>query len=110
MVIALTVYSATRDRSREYTTLKALGLGRRALMRLVTAQAAALALAGTALGALLALAAKRAVDVWAPKYLIAVTLRDVALMVLAALAFALVAGFVPARYLARLDPAEAFRR
>jgi putative ABC transport system permease protein len=110
MVIALTVYTATRDRSREYTTLKALGLGRRALMRLVTAQAAALALAGTALGALLALAAKRAVDVWAPKYLIAVTLRDVALMVLAALAFALVAGFVPARYLARLDPAEAFRR
>ncbi|HET7450840.1 MAG TPA: ABC transporter permease [Gaiellaceae bacterium] len=110
MVIALTVYTSTRDRSREYATMKAVGLGRRSLLRLVAVQAGVLALAGSALGVLLAVAAKRGVAEWAPKYLIALTPADIAAMALAALAFALFAGSIPARYLARLDPAEAFRR
>jgi ABC-type antimicrobial peptide transport system permease subunit len=45
-----------------------------------------------------------------PKYLIAVTPADVLAMAAAAVAFALFAAFVPARYLGRLDPAEAYRR
>lgn len=110
LVIAITVYSSTRDRSREYATLKAIGLGRRALLRLVAVQAGAVAVAGTALGLLVALAAARGVAALAPKYLIALTARDALAMGLAALAFALLAGLVPARYLARLDPATAFRR
>jgi len=110
MVIALTVYTSVRDRSREYATLKTVGLGGRGLMRLAAVQASVLALAGSALGVLLALAATRGVAEWAPKYLIAVTPTDVVAMGAAALAFALFAAFVPARYLAQLDPAEAFRR
>jgi ABC-type antimicrobial peptide transport system permease subunit len=42
--------------------------------------------------------------------LIAVTPADIFAMAAAAVAFALFAAFVPARYLAQLDPAEAFRR
>lgn len=110
LVIATTVYSSTRDRSREYATLKAIGLGRRALLRLVALQAGALALVGTALGVALALAAARGVSELAPKYLIVLSAADVGRMALAALAFALVAGLLPARYLANLDPATAFRR
>jgi putative ABC transport system permease protein len=110
LVIALTVYSATRDRAREYATLKALGLGRAGLLRLVAVQAAALALVGTVLGFVLALVAARGVSALAPKYLIALGPRDAALMTAAALVFALVAGLVPARYLANLDPATAFSR
>ena len=109
MVIALTVYTSTRDRSREYATLKAVGLRGRGLLRLVGVQACVLALAGSALGVLLALAAARGVSAWAPKYLIVIAQADVAAMAAAALVFALVAGFVPLRYLARLDAAEAFR-
>jgi putative ABC transport system permease protein len=110
LVIALTVYSATRDRAREYATLKALGLARAALLRLIALQAAALALVGTVLGFVLALAAARVVSAVAPKYLIALGPRDAALMTAAALVFALLAGLVPARYLANLDPATAFSR
>lgn len=110
LVIAITIYTSTRDRSREYATLKAVGLGRGALLRLVAAQAGAIAVAGTALGVVLAAAASRGVAELAPKYLIVVTSSDIARVGVAALLFALVAGLVPARYLANLDPATAFRR
>jgi putative ABC transport system permease protein len=110
LVIGLTVYSVTRDRSREYATLKALGLTRGALLRLVALQAGALALVGTVFGFLLALAAARGVSALAPKYLIALGPRDALAMTAAALLFALVAGLVPARYLANLDPATALTR
>ena len=110
LVIGLAVYSSTAERSREYATLKALGLGRRALFRLIGVQAAGLALGGTALGILLALTAARAVSELAPKYLIAISAGGVAAIAASALAMALVAALVPARFLARLDPASAFRR
>jgi len=110
LVIAITVYSSTRDRSREYATLKAIGLGHRALLRLVAVQAGALALFGTALGVALAAAAARGVGELAPKYLIVLSGADVGRMGLAALVFALVAGLLPARFLANLDPATALRR
>ena len=110
LVIAITVYSATRDRAREYATLKAIGLRRRGLVRLVSFQAGALAVAGTALGVGFAVAGAAVVGVLAPKYLIALTASDALWMGIAAVVFALVAALAPARYLDRLDPATAFRR
>jgi len=110
LVIGLAVYSSTAERSREYATLKALGLRRRALFRLVGAQAAGLALAGTALGIIFALGAARGVSALAPKYLIAISAESVVAIAAAALAMALFAALVPARFVARLDPASAFRR
>jgi ABC-type antimicrobial peptide transport system permease subunit len=77
-VIAITVYSTIRDRAREYATLKAIGLRRRALVRLVSLQAGALAVAGTALGVGFALAGAAVVGVLAPKYPIALTASDAA--------------------------------
>jgi ABC-type antimicrobial peptide transport system permease subunit len=76
----------------------------------VGGQAAGLALAGTALGILVSLAAARGVSAFAPKYLIAITAESVVAIAVAALAMALVAALVPARFVARLDPASAFRR
>jgi ABC-type antimicrobial peptide transport system permease subunit len=90
--------------------LKAIGLRRRALLRLVSLQAWALAVAGTALGVGFALAGAAVVGVLAPKYLIALTASDALWMALAAFVFALFAALAPARYLDRLDPASAFRR
>ena len=110
LVIGLTVYSSTAERSREYATLKALGLGGRALYRLVGAQAASLALAGTGLGILLAVGAARGVSALAPKYLIAISAGSVATVAASALAMAVIAALVPSRLLVRLDPASAFRR
>ena len=110
LVIGLAVYSSTAERGREYATLKALGLDRRALFGLVGAQAAELALAGTALGIVLAFAVARGVSALAPKYLIAIGLGTVAVIAVSALAIAIVAALVPARFVARLDPASALRR
>lgn len=110
LVIAITIYSATRDRSREYATLKAIGITRAGLLRLVALQSGALAALGTAVGVVLAIVAVRGVAAIAPKYLIALAPRDALAMALAALVFALLAGLVPARYLANLDPATAFNR
>ena len=110
MVIGLTVYTSTSERGREYATLKAIGLGRLPLLRLGATQAGALALGGTVVGTGLAFAGMRAASALAPKYLIVVGAESVLLMAAAALAMALLASFLPARYLARLDPATAFRR
>jgi putative ABC transport system permease protein len=110
MVIGLTVYSSTSERGREYATLKAIGLRRGALLRLTGAQAGVLALAGTALGTALAFAGLSAAAALAPKYLIVITPGSVASMSAAALLMAVAAALLPARYLARLDPATAFRQ
>ena len=110
MVIGLSVYTSTSERGREYATLKAIGLGRGSLLRLAGTQAGALALAGTVVGTGLAFAGVRAATALAPKYLVVVSAESVALMSAGALVMALVAGLLPARYLARLDPATAFRQ
>ncbi len=110
LVVGLTVYSSTAERSREYATLKALGLRKGALIRLAGTQAVVLALAGTLAGTLAAFAVVRGISVLAPRYLVVVTPASVALIGAGALAMALAAAFLPSRYLARLDPASAFRR
>jgi putative ABC transport system permease protein len=110
LVIGLTIYTSTSERSREYATLKALGLRGRSLLLLVAAQAGALAAAGTALGVLLAFGAAQLVSRVAPRYLIAISGGAIALIAIGALVMALAAAFLPARYLSRLEPATAFRR
>jgi D-xylose transport system permease protein len=110
IVVYQILFSDVQDHLREYATLKAIGLGHTALLRLVGVQAGVLALSGTGLGVVLAAAATRGGTELAPKYLIVVTASDIAWMGVVALLFALVAGLAPARYLANLDPATAFRR
>jgi putative ABC transport system permease protein len=109
MVIAVTVFAETRDKAREYATLKAIGMTRSGLLRVVAYQATALSVLGVASGFLLALLASRGISALAPKYLIALTSGDALLMAAFAFVFALLAGFVPARFLANLDPMSAFR-
>ena len=110
LVIALTFYTSTRDRTREYATLKAIGSGRAALIRLIAFQALALAVAGTLVGLGLAVVGASAIARAAPKYLVSLGAGDAVRMAAAALLFALLAGLAPARYLERLDPASAYRR
>jgi putative ABC transport system permease protein len=110
VVIGLAVYGSTAERSREYATLKALGLRHRALFELVGAQAGALALAGTVLGTLLGLVAARVVSAVAPEYLVAIGPATIALVAAGSLAIAVLSALLPARFVARVDPATAFRR
>ena len=110
IVIGLSVYSSTIERARDYATLKAIGLTPRRLIRLAAAQAAVIALAGVVGGTLLAYAGRWAISEVAPKFMIEISASSIALMALGALAMALVAAALPARFMAHLDPASAFRR
>lgn len=109
LVISITVYGSIHDRTREYATLKAIGLGRGALLRLASTHALALALGGAMLGMVLAELTSQALDQLAPKYLIALSAVDIAAMAVASVGFALAAAAFPTRYLLGVDPASAFR-
>ena len=109
LVIGLAVYTSTVDRAREYAALTAIGLSRRALLRIVVTQATLLALSGVAVGVMLALLGGWLIQRLAPKYLVVVDARSALLLALAALGMALLAAALPARFLYRLDPALALR-
>ena len=110
IVVALTIYTAAMDRRREFATLKVIGLTRRRLVGLMAAQALAVGVFGTALGIVGAFVSARLVERAAPKYAFAISPTLVLLAVAGALVLALIASLPPARFLDRLDPAEALRR
>jgi len=110
IVVALTIYTAVIDRRREFATLKVIGLGRRGLVELVAAQALAVGVLGTALGVVGAFVSARLVEQAAPKYAFAISPTLVLFTVAGALVLALIGSLPPARFLNRLDPAEALRR
>lgn len=110
LVVGLTVYGSTVERSREYATLKALGLRLRGLATLAGIQAGAIAAGGAGLGVALAVGGRAIAAQLAPQYLIAFSTGLALAVVAAALVVALLAAAFPVRYLVRLDPAAAFRR
>jgi putative ABC transport system permease protein len=109
LIVALTVYGQVAERRREYGIVKALGAGGRRLAALALAQALVLAALGLVAGGLL-LAAGRALLGWArPQFEVVITPGLLVGALGAALVMALLASIVPARRLARLDPATAYR-
>jgi putative ABC transport system permease protein len=109
LIVALTVYAQVAERRREYGIIKALGASRRRLGVLALAQTLILAVLGLAAGGLL-LAAGRALLGWArPQFEVVITGGLLVQAIGAALVMALLAAIAPARRLARLDPATAYR-
>lgn len=109
IVVALTITTAVIDRRREFATLKVIGLGRRRLVALVAAQALTVGVFGTALGVVGTFVSVRLIERAAPKYAFEISPTLVMLAVAASLVLALIASLPPARFLDRLDPAEALR-
>ena len=109
-VIGLSVYGFVTERRREFGMLKAIGGSSRRLYRLVTTQALAIAAAGVGAGLLVQRAAASAMTALDPKYLFVFKPAHVAVILVAAIAMALAGAWAPARIVARLDPAEVFRR
>ena len=110
LVIGLTTYGFVSERRREYGALKAVGERNRHLYRLVTKQALALAAFGLASGIVVAQAAAWAIHSAWPKFLFVSLPQHFAILLFAVVFMALVGALVPVRVLARLDPAEVFRR
>jgi putative ABC transport system permease protein len=109
LVIAITTYGFVAERRREFGSLKAIGARNGRLYRVVSAQALAIAAIALAAGLVLQRAAASAIEALWPKFLFVSLPSHYLLVMVAALVMGLVGGLIPARVLARLDPAEVFR-
>lgn len=110
LVVGIVVYTATVERQREYGVLKAVGAHNRVLYQVVAIQALAAAIAGSVAGVVLALGASQLIMLLRPQFLITVEPISALEALAIGLGMALVAALLPARILARLAPAEVFRR
>ena len=110
LVIAITTYGFVAERRREFGSLKAIGARNGRLYRVVSAQALAIAVLALAAGVALGQGAAALIEALWPKFLFVSLPSHYLLVVAAALVMGLVGALVPARVLARLDPAEVFRR
>jgi putative ABC transport system permease protein len=108
-VIALTTYTATVERSREFGVLKAIGASGRFLYGIVLRQSLVVGAAGAALGVAASAAVANLVKRDVPEFITVLTLRDAVAVFVLALATAVVASYVPVRRIERIDPAEVFR-
>ncbi len=109
MIIALTAYTAVVERRREYGIVKAMGASRARLAGLALAQTLTLAALGLAAGWVLFVAGRALIGAARPQFTVVLTAGSVGRAIAAALAMALVAAVIPARRLAALEPAVAYR-
>lgn len=109
MIIALTAYTAVIERRREYGIVKAIGGTRRRLVSLALTQTGALAAAGLGAGWVLFALGRFVIVSTRPQFDVIVTAAATGRAALAATVMALLAAVVPARRLATLEPAVAYR-
>ena len=109
LVVGLVIFTATIERRREYGAVKAIGARNRTLYRLVTTQALIAASAGAVVGVSLAYGGGAALMAWRPQFVVAIEPSAVSLVLASSLLMALLAAVIPARAVARLEPAEVFR-
>jgi putative ABC transport system permease protein len=109
LVIALTVYTAIADRRREYGIVKAMGAHGRRLLALAVEQTLIIAAIGLVTGGLLFLAGRAYISWVRPQFIILASPGSLGRAVVASVLMGLVAAALPARRLARLEPATAYR-
>lgn len=109
LIIALMAYTAILERRREYGILKAIGATSRRLVRLAVAQTLVFAVLGLFAGLGLFALGRRIITATNPQFTVAFDSRALTAAAVASVAMASVAAIMPARHLARLRPAVAFR-
>jgi putative ABC transport system permease protein len=108
-VIALTIYTSTVERVRDYGVLKAVGASPRQLFAVVLRQSIVVALIGFAAGSLLAYVAGTLIQDSIPEFATIYRWQDVLAVFGAALVMSALAAIVPIRRVAQVDPATVFR-
>jgi putative ABC transport system permease protein len=109
LMIALTGYTAIAEHSRDYGIIKALGATRWRLTRLALSQSLTLGALGLVAGGVLFVAGRAVIMAARPQFEVAVTAGTIGTAAVAAFSMALVAALIPARRLAALEPAVAYR-
>jgi putative ABC transport system permease protein len=109
LVVGLVIYAATIERRREYGAIKAIGARNRMLYRVVAIQALVAATAGAIVGVGLAYGAGAMLMAWRPQFRVDIEPASIGVVLASSLLMALGAALIPARSVARLEPAEVFR-
>ena len=108
-VVALTIYTSTVERVRDYGVLKAVGASPRQLFAVVLWQSVIVSLVGFGAGALIAVAAGTLIQDAVPEFATVYRLQDVLVVLGAAFLMSALAAIVPIRRVASVDPAVVFR-
>ncbi len=108
-VIALTTYTATVEKARDYGVLKAVGASGLFLYRIVVWQSLMVGLAGSLLGIGASALVAQEVSRWVPEFVTDLRVLDVLGVFALAVMMSIAASFVPVRRLNRIDPAMVFR-
>ncbi|HEX2062850.1 MAG TPA: FtsX-like permease family protein, partial [Acidimicrobiales bacterium] len=108
-MIGLIIYTATVERRREYGVLKAIGFSNRRLYKVVYQQSLIATATGYVLGCVLSFVVADGVERVVPVFVTAINSGDLVFAASGAFLMSVVASFIPARPVARLDPAEVFR-
>jgi putative ABC transport system permease protein len=110
LVVGLVIYTATMERQREYGVLKAIGARNGLLYRVVAGQALIATGVGSVLGVALSLITAQLIMALRPQFLIVLAPDAAVRAILIGTVMALLAALIPARAVARLAPADVFRR
>jgi putative ABC transport system permease protein len=108
-VAALTIYTATVEKAREYGILKAVGFGNGYLYRVVFEQSLITGLLGFVIGAGLTVVAGPMTQDLVPQFVVLVRWQDVVGVAGFTLLMVLLAAYVPTRRLAAIDPVAVFK-
>lgn len=108
-VVALTTYTATIEKARDFAVMKALGASGWFVYRVVIRQSAIIGVSGSVLGLLSAVFVARFVRRLVPEFLTEIRWSDATAVLALTVAVSLVAAYVPVRRIERIDPAMVFR-
>jgi putative ABC transport system permease protein len=109
VVAALTIYTATVEKAREYGILKAVGFTNGYLYRVVFEQSLITGLLGFLFGVGLTILAGPFTQKLVPQFVVLVWWQDVLAVAGFTLLMVLLAAYVPTRRLAAIDPVEVFK-
>lgn len=108
-VVALTIYTATIERSRDFGVLKAIGASGGFLSRIVVVQTLIVGVVGSILGLAATLAIAPGIGSRVPEFLTDVRPLDVVQVLAGALAMSMISSWAPVHRINRIDPAMVFR-
>ena len=109
IVIGLTIFTSTIEKSQEYGVLKAIGVRNLQLYQIVFAQSLFAGLVGFTLGSILAFVVNFGIVRLVPEFITLFRPIDFVWILLASLVMSLIATYIPIRRIANINPAEVFK-
>jgi putative ABC transport system permease protein len=108
-VIALTTYTATVEKARDFAVLKAVGASNRFVYRIVVEQSLIVGVLGAAIGVGASILAATVIKRGVPEFVTDLRAADAIALFAAAVAVSILAAYVPVHRINRIDPAMVFR-